>query len=56
MILIYFLAQIVKKVIGNHVITFIMEGYTTMSYTIDVSDDGLDAYFTFPDLELLDAQ
>jgi hypothetical protein len=38
------------KIIGNHVLTFIQEGYETTSYTVDVSDDGLDAYFTFPDL------
>jgi hypothetical protein len=39
-----------KKVIGTHVLTFIKEGYETMSYTIEVANDGLDAYFTFPDL------
>jgi hypothetical protein len=39
-----------KKVIGSHVITFIEEGHETMSYTIEVSDDKLDTYFTFPDL------
>lgn len=38
------------KIIGNHVMTFIDEGYETMSYTVDVSNDGLDAYFTFPAL------
>ena len=39
-----------QKMIGTHVITFIKEGYKTMSYTIEVSDDGLDSYYTFPDL------
>lgn len=38
------------KVIGTHVITFIKEGYKTMSYTIEVADDGLDNYYSFPDL------
>ncbi|HWT73706.1 MAG TPA: PEGA domain-containing protein [Mobilitalea sp.] len=38
------------KVLGTHVITFIKDGYTTQSYTIEVSDDGLDTTFTFPDL------
>lgn len=39
------------KITGSHVITFIRDGYKTMSYTIEVADDGLDTYFTFPDLE-----
>jgi hypothetical protein len=39
-----------NKIIGNHVLTFIEDGYKTMSYTVEVSDDGLDAYFTFPPL------
>lgn len=39
------------KITGTHVITFIRDGYKTMSYTIEVADDGLDTYFTFPDLE-----
>jgi hypothetical protein len=39
-----------NKIIGSHVITFIKDGYKTMSYTIEVGDDGLDTYFTFPDL------
>lgn len=39
-----------EKIIGSHVITFIKEGYKTMSYTIEVSDDKLDTYFTFPEL------
>ena len=38
------------KIIGTHVITFIKDGYKTMSYTVEVSDDGLDSYYTFPDL------
>ncbi len=40
----------VKKIIGTHVITFIKEGYKTMSYTIEISDDDLDSYLTFPNL------
>jgi len=39
-----------SKIIGNHVITFIKEGYETKSYTIDVINDGKDAYFKFDDL------
>lgn len=39
------------KIIGTHVITFIEEGYQTKSYTIEIADDGLDAYLTYPDLE-----
>jgi hypothetical protein len=39
-----------KKVIGSHVLTFIAEGYVTMSYTVEVSDDNLDTYFNMPDL------
>ncbi len=38
------------KVIGTHVLTFIKEGYETTSYTIEVSDDRLDSYYTFPEL------
>jgi len=38
------------KMTGSHVITFIKDGYKTMSYTIEVEDDGLDTTFTFPDL------
>ncbi|HHV09362.1 MAG TPA: PEGA domain-containing protein [Clostridiales bacterium] len=38
------------KVIGTHVLTFIKEGYETTSYTVEVSDDGLDSYYTFPEL------
>ncbi len=38
------------KVIGTHVLTFIRDGYETMSYTVDIENDGLDAYFTFPAL------
>lgn len=40
-----------KKVIGSHVLTFIKKGYRTKSYTIEVADDGLDTYFSLPDLE-----
>lgn len=39
-----------KKVIGRHVLTFIKQGYQTKSYTIDISDDGLDTYISLPDL------
>jgi len=39
-----------SKVIGTHVITFIEEGYETMSYTIDILNDGLDTYFNMADL------
>ncbi len=39
-----------KKIIGTHVITFIKQGYETMSYTIEIADDNLDSYFTFPNL------
>lgn len=39
-----------KKIIGTHVLTFIMEGYETKSYTVEVVDDGLDTYFSLPDL------
>lgn len=39
-----------KKITGTHVITFIKDGYETKSYTIEVSDDNLDTYFTFPNL------
>lgn len=38
------------KIIGNHVLTFIKDGYETTSYTVEVADDGVDAYFTFPPL------
>ncbi|MFT4144964.1 MAG: PEGA domain-containing protein [Mobilitalea sp.] len=40
-----------KKIIGTHVITFIRDGYVTKSYTVEISDDGVDAYFTFPALQ-----
>lgn len=39
-----------EKIIGKHVITFIRDGYETKSYTIEVADDGKDAYFNFSDL------
>lgn len=41
-----------QKVIGRHVLTFIKQGYKTKSYTIDIADDGMDAYINLPDLEL----
>lgn len=43
-----------EKVIGSHVITLIKEGYETKSHTIEVEDDGLDAYFSLSDLILMD--
>lgn len=39
-----------SKIIGSHVITFIREGYETISYTVDVINDGKDAYFKYDDL------
>lgn len=39
-----------KKTIGTYVITFIMDGYETQSYTIEIPKDGLDTYFSFADL------
>ena len=39
------------KNVGKHVITFIKEGYETMSYTIQILDDGLDTYINMPELE-----
>ncbi len=42
------------KVIGTHVLTFIKDGYETTSYTVEVSDDNLDSYYTFPGLSKKD--
>jgi Cu/Ag efflux protein CusF len=39
-----------QKIIGTHVITFIEDGYETMSYTVDVLNDGLNTYLNMPDL------
>jgi hypothetical protein len=39
-----------RKVIGTHVLTLIKDGYETKSYTIEVVDDGQDAYFSLSDL------
>jgi hypothetical protein len=39
-----------QKIIGSFVLTFIREGYVTMSYTVEVRDDGLDTYISLPDL------
>lgn len=36
-----------KKAIGSHVLTFIREGYETISYPVEVEDDGLDTYLSF---------
>jgi hypothetical protein len=45
-----------SKVIGTHVLTFIEEGYETMSYTVDVLNDNLDTYFNMPDLVKKESQ
>lgn len=39
-----------NKIIGSHVLTFIQEGYETMSYTVEIADDGKDQYITMPAL------
>lgn len=39
-----------KKVTGSHVLTFIKQGYTTKSYTVNISNDGKDTYFSLPNL------
>lgn len=39
-----------EKIIGTHVLTFIMDGYETKSYTVEVPNDGLDTYFSFGNL------
>lgn len=39
-----------KKVIGSHVLTFLKDGYQTKSYTVDIKDDKVDAYFNYPEL------
>jgi len=39
-----------KKVMGTHVLTFIKEGYETKSYTVDIVDDKVDAYFKYDEL------
>ena len=38
------------KITGNHYITLIKSGYETKTYTIEASDDGEDAYFSFPEM------
>lgn len=38
------------KIIGKHVFTFIREGYETKSYTVEVLNDGQDAYISMPNL------
>ena len=43
-----------EKLIGKHILTLIKDGYLTKSYTIEVEDDGLDRYLTFPDLVPMD--
>ncbi len=39
------------KVLGNVTVTLTKEGYTTKSYTIEISDDSKDVNWSFPDLE-----
>lgn len=39
------------KVLGNITVTLAKEGYTTKSYTIEISDDNKDVSWSFPDLE-----
>ncbi len=39
------------KIIGSLTLTLTKEGYETKSYTIEVSDDGKDITWSFPDLE-----
>lgn len=39
-----------NKIIGNHVLTFIKDGYHTMSYTVEVKDDKQDVKLAFPPL------
>lgn len=39
-----------EKIVGSHVLTLIEEGYQTMSYTIEITNDGKDQYFTMPAL------
>lgn len=38
------------KIIGTHVMTFIKDGHETMSYTVEIGDDGLDTYISMPEL------
>lgn len=38
------------KITGNHYITLIKSGYETKTYTIEATDDGEDAYFSFPEM------
>lgn len=39
------------KVLGSVTVTLTKEGYTTKSYTIEISDDSKDVNWSFPDLE-----
>jgi len=39
-----------QKIKGTHVLTFIKEGYETKSYTVDLVDDKVDAYFKYDEL------
>lgn len=39
-----------EKIVGSHVLTLIEEGYETMSYAIEVENDGKDQYFSMPAL------
>lgn len=38
------------KVTGEHKITLEKDGYSSLSYTVDIADDGEDAVFSFPEL------
>lgn len=39
-----------QKTTGTHTLTFRKSGYTTISYTIVVYDDGMDQTYSFPDM------
>lgn len=38
------------KITGEHKITVAKDGYNSVSYTVDIEDDGEDAVFSFPEL------
>lgn len=40
-----------KKVIGSHVLTFIQDGYETMSYTVEIANDGTNPTLVFQSLK-----
>lgn len=43
-----------KKIIGTRVLTFIKEGYETMSYTVEVPNDGTNLFLSFKNLSVYD--